>query len=176
MPFIADSITTFYDKEQDRLSLIFTGKEKKQLLGLMTRQFFKGLLTQLPNWLSQHPTDVMPKTAEQQQEINHLYHQISQQNVAVTYGKILSNYQIESFLIHTINLTKGESTDSDRKIKLEFLDSSKTTEIIFVLNFAQLHKLIGEMLKQVHVWDIDNPWQEKNITSFSSNTNDRIVH
>ncbi|WP_297323782.1 hypothetical protein [Nitrosomonas sp.] len=176
MAFIADSITTFYDKEQDRLSLIFNGKDKKQLLGLMTRQFFKGLLIQLPNWLSQQYTAAMPKTSEQQWEINHLHHQISQQNVAVTYGKIQSNHQIESFLIHTINLTKGESTDSDQKIKLEFLDSSKTTEIILVLSAAQLHKLIGEILKQVHAWDIENPWQEKGITSFSSDTKDRIVH
>ena len=52
MAFIAESITTFYDKEQDRLSLIFNGKDKKQLVGLMTRQFFKSLLAQLPNWLT----------------------------------------------------------------------------------------------------------------------------
>lgn len=176
MAFIAESITTFYDKEQDRLSLIFNGKDKKQLVGLMTRQFFKNLLAQLPNWLTRQHIDSMPQTAEQQWEINHIHYQISQQKVAVTYGKIQSNHQFESFLINTINFTKADLSDGDQKIRLEFLNSSKTTEIIFVLNSAQLHKLIGEILKQVQAWDIDNPWQEKNIASALSNTKDRIVH
>lgn len=176
MVFIAESITTFYDKEQDRLSLIFNAQEKKPLVGLMTRQLFKGLLAQLPNWLApQHP-DSIPPTAEQQWEINHIHHQISQQKVAVTYGKIQSNHQLESFLINTIHFTKANLRDGDQKIRLEFLDAGKTTEIIFVLNAAQLHKLIGEIFKQVHAWDINDPWQEKNITPASSNTKDRIVH
>lgn len=176
MVFIAESITTFYDKAQDRLSLIFNGKDKKPIVGLMTRQLFKGLLAQLPHWLTpQHPGS-MPQTAEQQWEINHIHHQISQQKVVVTYGKIQSNHQFESFLINTIHFTKANLRDGDQKIRLKFLNSSKTTEIIFVLNAAQLHKLIGEILKQVQAWDIHDPWQEKNITPASSNTKDRIVH
>jgi len=176
MVFIAESITTFYDKEQDRLSLIFNGKDKKQRVGLMTRQLFKGLLAPLPPWLApQHP-DSMPQTAEQQWEINHIHHQISQQKVAVTYGKIQSNHQLESFLINTIHFTKANLRDGDQKIRLEFLNSSKTTEIIFVLNTTQLHKLIGEILKQVQAWDINDPWQEKNTTPASSDTKDKIVH
>lgn len=176
MVFIAESITTFYDKAQDRLNLIFNGKDNKQRVGLMTRQLFKGLLAQLPNWLSHQHTDSMPKTADQQWEINHIHHQISQQKVVVTYGKIQSNHQLESFLINTIQFTKANLPDGDLKIKLEFLDSSKTTEIIFVLSSAQLHKLIGEILKQVQAWDISDPWQEKSITPASSNTKDRIMH
>lgn len=176
MAFIAESITTFYDKEQDRLSLVFSNKDKKQLLGMMTRQFFKNLLAQLANWLPQQYTDSIPQTAEQQWEINHIYHQISQQKVAVTYGKIQPNHQIQSFLINTINFTKGQSSGENYKIRLEFLDSRKTTEIIFVLNSAQLHKLIGEIIKQAQAWDIDNPWQQRNIISASLATKDRIIH
>ena len=90
MVFIAESITTFYDKAQDRLSLIFNAQEKKPLVGLMTRQLFKGLLAQLPNWLApQHP-DSIPPTTEQQWEINHTHQQISQQKVVLTYPQIPS--------------------------------------------------------------------------------------
>lgn len=173
--FIAESITTFYDKEQDRLSLIFNGKDEKQLVGLMTRQFFKNLLAQLPHWLAHQRIDSMPQTPEQQREIDHIHHQISQQQVAVTYGKIQSNQQFETFLINTINFIKVYLSDGDLKIRLAFLNSSKTIEIIFSLSSAQLHKLIGEILKQVQVWDIDNPWQEENISPGSFNTK-RFIH
>lgn len=176
MVFIAESITTFYDRAQDRLSLIFNDRDNKPLAGLMTRQLFKSLLAQLPNWLAPRHPDSMPPTAEQQWEINHIHHQISQQKVVVTYGKIQSNHQLESFLIDTIHFTKANLRDVEQKIRLKFLDSSKTTEIIFVLNAAQLHKLIGEILKQVQAWDINDPWQEKNITPASSNTKDKTLH
>ena len=176
MAFLAKSLTTFYDKEQDRLGLIFNDKNKKQLMGLMTRQLFKNLLAQLPNWLMQQRWDSMPSTTETQWEISHIHHQISQQKVAVTYEKIQCNYQFESFLINTIHFTKADHSEDEQKIRLEFLDSSKTTAIILVLNSAQLHKFIGEIFKQVQTWDIDNPWREKNITPASSNTKNKIVH
>jgi hypothetical protein len=175
MAFIAESITAFYDKEQDRLSLIFSDKDKKQLLGMMTRQFFKDLLIQLTNWLPQQYTDSISRTAEQQWEINHFHYLLSQQKVTVTYEKIQPDHQIPSFLISILNFTKGRSGDAD-KIKLEFLDSRKTTEIILVLNPAQLHKLIGETLKQVQAWDIDHPWQQGNKISASLILKDRVIH
>ncbi|SFE55414.1 hypothetical protein [Nitrosomonas sp. Nm166] len=176
MTFIAESITTFYEKEQDRLSLIFSNKGERQLLGLMTRQLFKSLLAQLSYWLTLQRTDSMPLTADQQWEISHIQHQVSQQKVAVTYEKIKPNHQLETFLIKTINFTKGDFNDGDHKIKLEFLNSNKTIQIIFVLNSAQLHKLMGEILKQVQAWDIDNPWQEKNTTPVLSDNKGRTIH
>ncbi len=176
MVFIAESITTFYDKEQDRLSLIFCGKDKKQLLGLMTRQFLKNILKQLPRWLSQQYPNFKIRTAEQEWEINCLEHQISQQKITVTYSKIQPNNEIESFLINTINLSKKHSGNYNPKIKLEFLDASNTVKIFLMLELAQLHKLIGEILKQVKVWDIDNPWQNKNIASFLSDANEKTIH
>lgn len=176
MVFFAESITTFYDKEQDRLALIFDDKNKKRLMGLMTRQLFKNLLAQLPNWLTQQHRDSMPSTTGMQREISYIHHQISQQKVAVTYEKIQSNHQLEFFLINAIHFTKADLGDNDQKIRLKFLDPSKATAIIFVLNSAQLHKLIGEIFKQVPNWDIDNPWREKNITPASSNTKNKIVH
>ncbi len=176
MVFIAESITTFYDKEQDRLSLIFCGEDKKQLLGLMTRQFLKNTLKQLPHWLSRQYPNFKIRTAEQQWEVNCLAHQISQQKITVSYGKIQSSNHIESFLIHTINLSNKYSGNYNPKIKLEFLDASSTIKIGLILDLAHLHKLIGEILKQVQVWDIDNPWQNKNVSSFLSNTNEKIIH
>lgn len=175
MAFIVDSITTFYDKEQDRLSLIFNSKDKKQLMGNMTRQLFKGILAQLPGWLTQQYADSMPQTVEQQWAINQIYHQVSQQKVAATYGKVQPNKQLEAFLINTVNFTKEDLGEDNQKIRLEFLDLNRTTEITFTLNAAELHKFIGEILKQVQVWDIDNPWQEKDIAIISSDT-DRVVH
>ena len=178
MALIAESITTFYDKQEDRLSLIFNGngKDNKQLMGLMTRQFFKSLLAQLPNWLTQQRTDSMPHTAEQQWAINQIYHQVSQQKITAAYGQIQPNKQLRTFLINTVNLTKGNLEGGDQKIRLEFLDLNKTIEIIFVLNSAQLHKFMGEILKQVQAWDIDNPWQDKDMTAVSSDTKDRVMH
>lgn len=175
MAFIVDSITTFYDKEQDRLSLIFNSKDEKQLMGNMTRQLFKGILAQLPGWLTQQYTDSMPQTAEQQWAINQIYHQVSQQKVTATYGKIQPNRQLEAFLINTVNFTKEGLGEDNQKIRLEFLDLNRTTEITFTFNSAELHKFIGEILKQVQAWDIDNPWQEKDMAIISSDTN-RVVH
>jgi hypothetical protein len=174
MTFIAESLTSFYDPKEDRLSLIFYGKDKRQLMGLMTRQLFKNLLERLPAWLTQQRADLIPQTTEQQWEINHIQHQISQQQIVVKREKINSNHQFESFLISTLTFTKRDSIDGKQKIKLEFLDSNKTTAIIFILNSSQLHKLIGEMLKQVRPWDIDNPWQKKNPSTVSSNN--KILH
>lgn len=176
MAIIAESITTFYDKQEDRLSLIFNGKDRKQLMGLMTRRLFKALLGQLPNWLTQQQTDFMPQTDEQQWAINQIHHQVSQQNVTATYGKIQPNKQLKTFLINTVSFTKGNTRSGEQKIRLEFSDLNQTTEIVFVLNSAQLHKLIGEILKQVQAWDIDNPWQEKNIASISSETKGKVMH
>ncbi len=179
MTFVAESIATFYDAQQDRLNLIFHDKDKKQLLGLMTRQILKSLLAQLPGLLTpQHRHDSIPQTAEQQLEINHMHHQISQQTVAVTYGKIQPDQQIESFLITTIHFAKGKSNDGEnQKIKLTFLNSTKTIETVFFLSTSQLHKLMGEILKQVPAWDIVNPWEESNSNSgMISNTKDKTFH
>ncbi|MDP1559058.1 MAG: hypothetical protein Q8K59_10385 [Nitrosomonas sp.] len=176
MAFIAESITTFYDQQEDRLSLIFNDKDKKQLKGNMTRQLFKGLLAQLPNWLAQQRTDSMPQTVEQQWEISQIHHQVSQQKVTVTYGKIQPNKRLETFLISTVSFAKGDLVEGDQKIRLDFVDLNKTIEIIFVLNSAQLHKFINEILKQVQAWDIDNPWQEKSIAFVSLDTKGRVVH
>ncbi|MCE7913894.1 MAG: hypothetical protein DYH15_04230 [Nitrosomonas sp. PRO4] len=176
MEFIAESVTTFYDKEQDRLSLIFCNKDKKQLLGFMTRQFLINLLKLLPHWLSQQYPHSGPRTTAQQWEINCLEHQISQQKITVTYGKIHSSNHIESFLISTINLSKKDSSHNNPNIKLEFYDAGKAKRIHLMLSPARLHKLIGEILKQVKSWDIDNPWQHGNAMAFLSNSNDRIVH
>ncbi|TXI18334.1 MAG: hypothetical protein E6Q62_06990 [Nitrosomonas sp.] len=176
MEFIAESVTTFYDKEQDRLSLIFCNKDKKQLLGFMTRQFLINLLKPLPHWLSQQYPNSGPRTTEQQWEINCLEHQFSQQKITVRYGKIHSSNHIESFLISTVNLSKRHTTHDNPNIKLEFYDAGKAKRIFLMLNPAQLHKLIGEILKQVKSWDIDNPWQNSNAVSFLSNSNGGIVH
>lgn len=178
MVFIAESITSFYDKEQDRLNLVFKGKDQKQSIGLMTRQFFKGLLAQLPNWLTQQRIGMIPLTAEQQRIINQIHHQASQQQVTVTYGKTPSSKQIETFLINTINFTKAKviSEGEDQKIRLEFLSQNRATKIIIVLDSARLHKFIGEILKQVQAWDLDNPWQEKSGIFVSSDTKDQVMH
>jgi len=178
MAFIAKSVTFFYDIEQDRLNMIFTDKDKGQLIGVMTRHFFKGLLTQLPIWLTEQRADIIPPTAEQQKAINQIHHQVSQQEVAVTYGKVLPNKQLGTFLINTINFTKtkAKSESGVQKIRLEFLNQNKTTEIIIVLNSAQLHKLIGEILKQVKTWDLDNPWRLESKVSVSIDAKDRMMH
>lgn len=176
MTFFAETITTFYDKEQDRLSLVFTDKDQQKLQGLMTRQFFKNLLAHLPNWLMKKRADAMPQTIQQQWEINQIYHQVSQQEVTVLYGKIESNQHFENFLIATINFSKRDLKESDQKIRLEFLDSNKTIVIFSVFNLAQLHKLIGEIFKQVQVWDLENPWEEKDLIAVSSDTGDKVMH
>jgi len=178
MAFIAKSVTTSYDIEQDRLNMTFTDEVEDQLTGAMTRHFFKGLLARLPDWLTQQHTDIIPPTAEQQKVINQIHHQVSQQEVSVIYGKALSNKKLRVFLINTINFTKfkTKSESSGQKIKLEFLDHNKTTKIIFVLSFAQLHKLVGEILKQVKTWDLDNPWQKGSEIIVSVDTKDRLMH
>ena len=96
--------------------------------------------------------------------------------MTVLYGKIESNQHFENFLIATINFSKRELKESDQKIRLEFLDSNKTIVIISVFNLAQLHKLIGEIFKQVQVWDLENPWEEKNLIAVSSDTGDKVMH
>lgn len=178
MAFIAKSVTTFYDIEQDRLNMIFTDEVGSQLIGVMTRHFFKGLLVQLPGWLTQQRTDIIPPTAEQQKLINQIHHQVSQQEVSVTYGKAFSNKKLGTFLINTINFTKfkSKSESKGQKIKLEFLDYNKTAMITFVLSSAQLHKLVGEILKQVKTWDLDNPWQQGSEIAVPIDTKDRLMH
>ena len=177
MAFIAESITTFYDAQQDRLNLLFVNKEGKQLIGVMVRRLLKNLLSQLPEWLTLlHRGNSLTQTSEQQWHIHHLHHQASQQTVTVTYGKIQSHEQFESFLIDTIHFAKGNRNAGDVKIKLTFLNSTKTTEVIFILTSPQLHKLIGEILKQVKTWDIHNPWEEKNMNPDLATTKPEILH
>ena len=86
MTFIAESITAFYSEQEDRLGLIFNDKDKNQLVGSLTRQLFKGLLSQLPDWLAKQYSDVMPRSTEQQKEINQIEHEILLQKATVTYG------------------------------------------------------------------------------------------
>jgi hypothetical protein len=178
MIFIAESITSFYDQEQDRLNLVFNGKDRKQLIGLVTRQFFKGLLARLPDWLARQRIDTIPLTTEQQRIINQFHHQVSQQEVTVTYGKAPPSKQIETFLINTINFTKTKVIpgSADQKIRLEFLGPDRTAGIMIVLDSARLHKFIGEILKQVQAWDLDNPWQDKSGIFASFDNDDQVVH
>ncbi len=177
MAFIAESITTFYDAQQDRLNLLFVNKEKKQLIGVMVRRLLKNLLTQLPEWLALlHHTNLLPQTAEQQWHIHHLHHQVSQQTVAVTYEKVRPHEQFESFLIDTIHLAKAHRNTKDPKIRLTFVNAAKTIEVIFILTPSQLHKLLGEILKQVKTWDIHNPWEEKSAHPVLSAPKPEILH
>ncbi len=176
MAFIAQFITNFYDQQEDRISLIFNGNDEKQLKGNMTRQLFKCLLAQLPDWLAQQSRDAMPHSNEQQREINQIHHEASQQEATVTYGKVQPNEQLETFLINTISFTKVNQIENDQRIRLTFLGLNKTTKVIFVLNSNQLHKLINEMLKQVKVWDINNPWQEQNAAFALSDNKSGMLH
>lgn len=176
MTFIAESITAFYSEQEDRLGLIFNDKDKNQLAGSLTRQLFKGLLSQLPDWLAKQCSDVMPHSTEQQREINQIEHEISLQKATVTYGEMPRNDQLETFLIGAVSFTKVDSEVEGHKIQLVFQSLDKTTEIVFVLGVEQLHKLMDEMLKQVKAWDISNPWQEKRATFVLSDTKDGMLH
>ncbi len=176
MAFIAKSITVFYNEQEDRLRLIFNDNDKNQLAGSMTRQLFKGLLAQLPDWLAKQYSDVIPRSTEQQREINHIQHEVSLQKATVTYGEILRNEAPETFLIGHISFTKVDLKTDDHKIKLIFQNLDKTIEIVFVLSAAQLHKVMDEMLKQVKAWDINNPWQGKYDTFAFSDIKDGMLH
>ncbi|UJP04974.1 MAG: hypothetical protein LZF61_08990 [Nitrosomonas sp.] len=58
---------------------------REQIAGLMTRQFLKALLIQLPKWLVQQQKKTeAPQQIAQQHLINAFEHQISQQQVPVT--------------------------------------------------------------------------------------------
>ncbi len=160
MTFIAKSITAFYSEQQDRLGLIFNDKDQNQLIGSMTRQLFKGLLIQLPDWLAKQYSDAILCSIEQQQEINYIQHEVSLQKATVTYGEMQVNEALETFLIGNISFAKVDLEMGHHEIKMVFQSLDKVIEIVFVLNFEQLHKLMDEMLKQVKAWDIDNPWQK----------------
>lgn len=177
MAFVAESITTFYDAQQDRLNLLFVNKEGKQLIGIMVRQLLKNLLTHLPSWMARlHRNNLMPQTAEQAWQIHHLHHRASQQAVAVTYGKIQPYEASDSFLIDAIHFSKGNPHNENLSIELTFLNSARTTQVIFILTPSQLHKLIGEIFKQVKTWDISNPWEEKNAEPIIPLSKPEILH
>lgn len=176
MAFIAKSITTFYSKQEDRLNLIFNAEDDKQLTGSMTRQLFKGLLAQLPDWLAKQYSDVMPRSTEQQQVVNQIQHEVSLQKAAVTYGEVPKNEPLETFLIGTVSFNKVDPEAKGHKIQLIFQSLDKTTKIGFVLSADQLHKFMDEILKQVKAWDIRNPWQEKHTTFVQPDTKDGMLH
>ena len=176
MTFIAKSITAFYSEQEDRLGLVFSDKDENQLAGSVTRQLFKGLLAQLPDWLAKQSSNAMPCSTGQQQAINHMQHEVSLQRATVTYGEMPWNEQLETFLIGNISLTKIDLEAGDYKIKLVFQSLDKVTKIVFVLSAEQLHKLMDEMLKQVKAWDINNPWQEKRDTFALSDMQDGMLH
>ena len=94
----------------------------------------------------------------------------------VTCGEMSRNDQLETFLIGAVSFTKVDSEVGSYKIQLIFQSLDKTTEIVFVLNVEQLHKLMDEMLKQVKAWDISNPRQEKRATFALSDTKDGMLH
>lgn len=165
MSFNAKSITCVYDLRQDRLNLQFNDANQAQMIGHMTRQFLKELLTQLPDWLmQQQAAHGMPQSVEQQRAIHAFRHQMSQQHIPVSYEKKIVDRQIESFLIHSITLTKNKpaSENNHQRIKLEFLDGTQTIKTAIVFTIEQLHKLIGEILKQVRNWDLIDPWSIDN--------------
>ena len=178
MFFTAESITCFYDLEQDRLHLTFSGTDREEITGVMTRQFLKELLAQLPSWLIQQYADEMPQPPGQQSMISSFHHHLSQQQVPVTYGKTTPGNHIETFLIHSVNLIKNKRTagQSNEKIKLAFLDRDHATEIGIGFTLEQLHKLIGEILKQVQNWDLPNPWLADTDFFVSPNAKNNSVH
>lgn len=176
--FIAESVTCSYDLEQDRLSLRFTGTNQEQLTGLLTRQFLKRLLMQLPTWLIQQHPDDDSQVTEQQRIISSFQHQHSQQQVPVTYGKTFPKRQIKTFLIHSLNLTKNKqaSQSDNQRIKLEFLDRDHTAKISIEFTAEQLHKFIGEILKQVQNWDLINPWLADKNFFLAAGIKDNLLH
>lgn len=180
MSFNAKSITCAYDLRQDRLSLVFNGVNQVQVIGLMTRQFLKELLSQLPDWLiQQQAAHGMAPTAEQQRAISAFRHQTSQQQIPVSYGKTVTDRRIESFLIYSLTLTKNKAVteNNSQKIKLEFLDDAQTIRTSIFFTVEHLHKLIGEILKQVQNWDLIDPWSIDNNRLFAAaNEKNDLMH
>lgn len=159
MAFIAQSITVFYDMQQDRLNLLFIENGEQEIMGAMTRQLLKGLLAMLPEWLAKQPEDLQP--AQQQREINQFHHQAAQQNIIASYNSVLINKALTPFLLETINLAKEQRIDDGKVhelIRLTFMDKSKGHQIILTLTPVQLHKLMGEILVKVEEWSLPNPW------------------
>ena len=178
MFFIAESITCFYDSEQDRLNLMFNGRDREQLIGLMTRRFLKELLAQLPDWLIQQHQDDVLRTTEQQRVISSFQHQVSQQQVSVVHGKTKLDRQVDMFLIYSTDFTMNRkvSESGNQKIKLDFFDREQRIKITVVFTSEQLHKLFGEILKQVQSWDLENPWQIDDNFFVSSSVKDNRTH
>lgn len=190
MIFIAESASIFYDAQQDRLKLLFRNKEGKQLLGIMTRQMFKGLLVQLPEWLanqsfkiSEQQTqtpELQSKTSERQHTVSQFEHQLAQQQVEVTSGTVKLDPKCRGFLTQKINFVKkeliGDDQNSKNQVRMIFISTGKTKEAVLTLNTAQLHKLIGEMLKKVVEWDLSNPWQDEGYANVVPNQTSGIMH
>lgn len=174
--FIAQSITSFYNLEQDRLSLVFTDADQKQLMGQLTRQLFKSLLTKLPDWLIEQSTNNAPQSTDQKHKINKILHQMSQQEVNVTYSKTQPEHQMETFLIGSLNFSKTKPKDGGLNITLKFINPDNTKNVTITLKQEQLHKLINEILKQVKNWDLNNPWQNKDTLMISLDQANKVMH
>lgn len=178
MFLVADTITCRYDLEEDRLVLSFNNDNGEEINGLMTRQFLKELLTRLPAWLVQQHAGEIAQPSDQQRLIDSFQHQMAQQQVVVTYGNKLSDKSIDTFLIHSVNLAKNKKTSAthQQKINLAFLDRDHAIKISIGFTLEQLHKLIGEILKQVRNWDLTNPWLADDRFFVTAATKDNLMH
>lgn len=179
MLLVADTITCFYDLEEDRLALSFNNDSGEEITGLMTRQFLKELLTRLPSWLVQQRAGEVTPPSEQQRMIDSFQHQMAQQQVSVTYGNDrISDKSTDTFLIHSVNLAKNKKTSATyhQKINLEFLDRDRAIKVSIGFTLDHLHKLIGEILKQVHHWDLTNPWLADDRFFVTGATKDTLMH
>ncbi|UJP04973.1 MAG: hypothetical protein LZF61_08985 [Nitrosomonas sp.] len=81
-------------------------------------------------------------------------------------------------MIHSINLIKNKRMieSSHQRIKLEFLNQAHTIKIAIELMLEQLHKLMGEILKQVQNWDLANPWHLDDRLFGSASTAGNPIH
>jgi hypothetical protein len=154
MPFVATSITIYYEHQQDRLNFLFIDADEQRLTGALTRRLLKALLKALPDLLrsSASPSQL----PIHQQQIQQMKHEQAQQQVAVAYGEVRIEPDAEKFLVETLTLTKL----ADETIRLMFLDASKAQQATLTLSLDALHKILGEALVKVPDWNLTNPWRE----------------
>ncbi len=176
---MTSTLSIVYDKQQDRLNLLFTTDEQKQRVGVMTRRLLKNTLKNVPVWLASKETDSVTQkktTQAQQHVVNQFQHQVARQK-PVEKVDVRLNKTITHFMIETVSLSSAKQHDSSHMIEIHFISKVQENKISLSLTTEQLHTILGAMMDKVASWDLLNPWLEKGVPAINAViSNSEIMH
>ncbi len=167
----SQSLSFQYHPQQDRLQCISSCEQDQEISIWISRRLLWVALPKLAQWLENNadPDSLANKvnTTQEKRSIIAFEHESAQQKIVSKEEKKSFNAPFaRDFLLHTLSISGTQKN----KIALTFQDETKTCQIVSILSYDQLHKIMGELLKlseHAH-WALENPWKKSLTASYQA--------